>query len=154
MFKADLGKRAIKHTQQYAITLTLHPKVRKMNAEEQYEEYAHQCVSELKRLFSNCKLTLICEMTKTFDIHFHGVISFDMATLRSNQNVPKMFRDSFRNHKYIGFVLLKVIDNQSVWNEYIMKSLKDFEKDTGKFPLLINEFIISPAEQETAQAHF
>lgn len=146
MFKADLGKSVIKHSQQYAITLTLHPKVRKMIAELQYEAYAHQTVGEIQKFFPNCKTTLFVELTKTFDIHFHGKISFDMRTLRSNQNVPRMFRDVFRDHKYIGFVLLKPITDQSVWDEYITKSSNDFEKDTGKFPMLINEHHVLTAK--------
>lgn len=136
MFKADSGKRIIRLSQEYAVTLTFHPKVRKFTAEEQYELYAHQTVQYVQQLFPNCKLSLICELTKTFDIHLHGIIQFDLLNIRTNQNMPKMFRDKFRNHSYIGFVLLKVITDDTVWFDYITKSLTDFESDTGKYPVL------------------
>jgi len=138
MFKADFGITPIKWSQQYACTLTLHPKVRKYTAEEQYEMFAHQLVNVLQTKFPNIKLTLVCELTKTYDIHFHGIISFDLSSLRKNQNLARMFRDTFRGHPYIGFVLLKQITEDVVWNEYILKSTADFETDINKYPVLID----------------
>lgn len=131
---------SVRYTQQYAVTITMHPKVRKYTAEEQYERFAHTVVIEsLQKLFPSSKITLVCELTKSHDLHFHGIISFNLALLRANQNVPRWFRDKFRNHATVGFVLLKVIDNQEIWLDYILKTVTAFKEDLKLNPILIDE---------------
>jgi len=142
MFTADSPK----YSQDYAITVTLHPKVRKFTAEQQYDKFAHDVVLiELLKLFPKSRLSLVCELTKSYDIHFHGIISFNMALLKANTNVPRWFRDKFRNQSIIGFVLCKVIDNKDVWIEYILKSLPEFNKDMQRQGLITDDYgIASP----------
>lgn len=129
MFNGELDKPT--YTWPYAVTITLKPQVRRDTAEYQYDKYASYVVTTIKELFPECILTLVCELTKSFDIHFHGTICFKKSKMRGNVvNVPKWFSDKFRGNKTIGYVLLKVVDDSVKWNDYIMKSITEFEATT------------------------
>lgn len=132
-------KPEISYSWKYALTLTLLPKVRTMTAEEQMSRYRQEIVPILRKFFPNCKLTIVAELTKTYDVHFHGTIQFDMTHMRGIVNPCRYFRDKFRRHKLIGFVLLKVIDNEDIWKDYISKGLKEFYADTGEPPVLVDD---------------
>lgn len=121
------------YTMTYACTITLKPVVRRDSCEIQYDKYTSYVVKTIKDRYPNCLLKLMCEMTKSYDLHFHGTISFMLKHKTSRiKNYLKHFSDSFRGDKIIGFVLLKHIDNDKVWDEYITKSINDFESTTGR----------------------
>lgn len=129
------------YSQKYAVTFTLHPKVRRFSAEEQYEKYAHQVVSQyVSTVFPGCKMSLVAELTKSYDLHFHGIIQFNMSQLRANCNVPRWFREKFRNHPVIGFVCLKAMTEDSIWIEYISKALKEFKDDLNLNPVITDDY--------------
>jgi len=128
MFNGDLGEKV--YTQSYACTITLKPAVRRDTCEEQYDKYASYVVNTIKERYPGCMLKLMCEMTKSYDLHFHGTVNFKIN--KRIHNLYKHFSDSFRGDKIIGFVLLKVITEDTVWDEYIMKSKDDFETTTGR----------------------
>lgn len=135
MFSADL----VKYSQKYAITLTLHPKVRKYDAETQYSMYAHEVVLySLRKLFPQCKLLLVAELTKSFDLHFHGIFQF--ANPSRNANLMRRFRDALRNHPIIGFCCIKVIENDDVWQEYVYKDVANFKLDVGLNPVIVDDY--------------
>lgn len=81
--------------------------------------------------------TLHCEMTKSFDLHFHGTINFLMSNIpKQVRNMPKWFSDKFRSDKIIGYVLLKVVTDSQIWDAYCIKTSNDFEESTGRQALL------------------
>lgn len=134
MFSAE------KYSQKYAITITLKPLVRKLSAQDQFERYAYRVVDDVRSAFSKCRLQLVSELTKSYDIHFHGVIQFDLKGLKPSLNLPRWFRDKFRASKYIGFVLCKVIDNTEIWKDYISKQLTAFREDIGMCPVIADDY--------------
>lgn len=128
-------------SQHYACTITLQPKTRKLSAEDQYEKYAHEVVLyDLQKIFPRCKLTLVAELTKSYDLHFHGIIQFDRRYIRKNQCIERMFRDRLRLHPIIGFVMLKVITDHNIWLDYITKSQDDFKQDLLLNPVIVDDY--------------
>jgi len=132
MFKGEKQISVTKLTQPYALTVTLLPKARLYSAKQQYQTYAPIIEQQLRAKFPNCRLTLVAELTKTFDIHFHGIIQFDMLYLGKVVNIPRYFRDMFRRHSHIGFVLLKVITEDVIWIDYLKKSIDEFYSDLNE----------------------
>lgn len=139
MFKGEKPLVKSKLTQCYALTVTLQPKARLDSAKQQYETFAPLVEQQLRAKFPNCKLTLVAELTKSFDIHFHGIIQFDLLCLGKVQNIPRYFRDMFRRHNKIGFVLLKVMTDEKVWLDYIGKALDEFYLDVGEQAIVCND---------------
>lgn len=124
----------------YAMTITFHPRVRKYGTEEQYERYAHATIKYLQEMFPGCAMSVVCELTKSYDIHLHGVIRFNLLVMRKKCRIDRMFRDAFRVHPYIGFVMLKQIEDEVGWLNYLQKNIKEFEDDVKRQPILIDDF--------------
>lgn len=120
---------------QYAITLTLKPTQYKKTPEEQYRlledalfEINHKCKSWLK-------MDILCELTKNYNIHAHGIFIFNLGNHKL-KHVHNLFRDS----KIFGFIYIKPIDNYNVWYDYITKSRLHFLQQMDKcVPIILNE---------------
>jgi len=135
--------RFYKMSQNYALTITLNPRYRTIGSIEQFDQTGYRIGEILASKFPHCKLTLIAEFTKSYDIHYHGVISFDISHILKDENLCLIFRDTFRKDRMIGYVLLKPIDNQPVWNEYIRKDYIETKKYLGgKNPVIIDDYNI------------
>lgn len=120
-------------TQAYAFTLTLKPKLFTKIAEEQYDiSYYHAYLSLLKL---TSKVTLVAELTKNANIHYHGVIQFPINKYR---NINKMFKDTYRNDKLIGFVDIKVMVDEPGWKEYLNKDIEGFKQTMLRPPVIVD----------------
>lgn len=128
-------------TQGYAFTITLKPHVRKMTCEEQYDKYTSYVTKTLESFYPNCLYTMVAEMTKSYDLHFHGIIKFKINN--RIKNLSKYFHDSFRGDKIIGYVLLKVMDDDKGWKTYLGKALEEFRASTGREPIIKEFFTLS-----------
>lgn len=127
------------YTQGYAFTITLKPHVRKMTCEEQYDFCTSYVTKTLKGFYPNCLLSMVAEMTKSYDLHFHGIIKFYNLN-NGIKNISKHFTDRFRGDKIIGYVLLKVMDDDEGWKTYLRKALCEFEASTNRKPIIENFF--------------
>lgn len=115
----------------YAYTLTLRPKMYSKEPESQYDEtyeYVRRKLSSLTQHY-----TLIAEITKSFNVHYHGVLKFEL--------VPKMvcdkeFHRCFRNDTYIGYVNISQIKNDVTWKEYLKKDLVHTLNSLNRRPLI------------------
>lgn len=117
----------------YSFTITLQPKMYKYDASNQYDLTMYDVAEYLGNL--NCEFTLVSELTKSYNIHYHGTIIF--KTIKGN--LKKKFVDHFRAHKTIGFVCIKDITDEPGWIEYISKGLADTKKDVGRPPIIIDQ---------------
>lgn len=104
----------------YSFTLTLKPKrLFQQEPEKQYDNTMYHVVNMLNSL--NAKYTLIIELTKSFNIHYHGIISF---LLQDNEfDCMKSFYSLFRKDEKIGYIYLKQITDFPGWIEYLRKDL-------------------------------
>ncbi len=139
MFRGEKERVKTTFTQEYACTVTLQPKCRCLNANAQYKAYTPMLEQQLRAKFPNCRLSMVAELTKTFDIHYHGIISFDQIHLGRIKNIPRYFRDMFRTHSTIGFVLLKVITEDNIWLDYLLKRKQEFYDDLEESSLICDD---------------
>lgn len=128
------------YSQCYALTLTLKPNYYRYTLEEQYE-YLN---NEIKlRLQNNILISLIAEITTSYNIHAHGIIK-----ISSNiKNAKKYVYDCVRQSKIIGHIYVKDIDNYDKWLLYIIKEIKKTKETLNcKDPLIIDQCDVIPIE--------
>lgn len=122
------------YTWEYAFTVTLRPIMFKTVAEVQFDNSYNDVCDILDKY--KIKYTLVAELTKSFNIHYHGVCSFP---INLSNNVMKWFHDKFRNLKKLGFVNIKVMEDRG-WIEYIFKNLKETKEGINRRPIIKDMF--------------
>jgi hypothetical protein len=114
----------------YAYTVTLQLKLYKDPPEEQYDT-TYSKLRDLLRSMTNYYV-IVAEVTKSYNIHYHGFIWFGNTV----HNCMKKFHDKFRKDTMFGFVNIKQCDNDEKWLYYIMKDLKNFYEEIGRRPIV------------------
>lgn len=112
-----------KRSFKYAFTITLKPWLYKYKPSRQITE----SVQLVRSLLSDLGVyTLIWELTKASNIHYHGVIELytQSLTLQLIKNLHLRWDNAFRNHLEIGFTNLTQITDESGWLAYIGKSIE------------------------------
>lgn len=124
----------------FFFTVTLRPNLYKDIAEEQYDLTAERLLNHIKEDYPCCvKTTIVAELTKNMNIHYHGIIMFDLNEVRF-KNLSKYFIDSFRDNKKFGFVNISQIEDEKKVLDYVSKSIQDTALSIGKKVILIDEF--------------
>lgn len=119
-----------RYSVEYAYTLTLKPKAFAQEPEDQYDKTSAHASARLKTLSD--QFTLIAELTKNYNIHYHGIIKFPL----SKKNLMKEFYKCFRTDLIIGYVNIRQIDDKPKWLEYISKDLSKTKEVIGRRPLV------------------
>lgn len=117
-------------SQRYSFTVTLKPVLFRVPAESQYDKTTESLCDMLRDVSHT--YTLVAELTKNMNIHYHGVIIFHMGP----KNLIKKFVDAFRAHAKFGFVCIKVITDEPGWIDYISKELKNTYESIGRRPIV------------------
>lgn len=102
----------------YALTVTLRPLMYKHEPEHQYDvtyDYVRRKLLSLTEHF-----TLICEMTKSYNVHYHAVLSLP---LNDTSDCQKKIHKLFRNDPNVGFIYVKQVTDFDKWIEYIRKDI-------------------------------
>lgn len=118
----------------YSFTVTLKPNLYKYIAEEQFSRTYIALSIHLCKLSPN--VTVLAELTKSMNIHYHGIIQFNID--RAEVNLRKKFIDSFRTSKEFGFVNIKQIEDEAGWIKYITKDLDQSRLLIGSPPILLD----------------
>lgn len=114
----------------YAITFTLNPHMYKLLPEDQFEAGKGM----LSSLFSSYKKTIVAEFTKSYNIHFHGIIY---------SKTKRELYDKIRKNKILGFICLKQIESYEDWIEYIVKDTsKTYKELICKYPVIFNDYSV------------
>jgi len=135
-------------SQQYAFTVTLNPRLYNENSEIQYDNTSVRLLQKLSLISNN--VTLVAELTKSCNIHYHGIIDFKIYNKEAS--LMRKFYDHFRcrhKNKHVcdcdfGFVHMKPIDNYPIWKDYITKSLTETRKAINRPPVLHDDFNMLP----------
>lgn len=125
----------------YSFTITLKPNLFQYKAEEQYDKSYLTLVKHLMTLSK--KFSVVAELTKNYNIHYHGIITFTLHE-KQKSNFMKKFTDSFRKNTCFGFVNIKQITDEQGWINYITKDLKITRESICRPPVLIDSFNIIP----------
>lgn len=136
-------------TQCYAFTLTVNPKLHKRSIVHQLNCTARS----LMALFTHAKLTIVIELTQNYNVHYHGIIQFHYADIRDK--APESYwYNKLRDHPTIGYTVLKVMDDEAGWKNYIIKDMprtaKELEK-TYYTPIVIDEHQLASHIRNHAQ---
>lgn len=121
----------------YSFSMTLKPKLYCLDATEQYDKIYDYVTQKLK---SFGKVSCIVECTKSYNIHLHGIVTFDMKPAKCIKLFQKLFIDSFRDDKCIGFIVIKQITDFAGWLEYISKDLEVTKDLIHRPPILIDQY--------------
>lgn len=105
-------------TQCYAFTLTINPKLFKSTIIHQLNCTARS----LQSLFHHAKISTVIELTKNYNVHYHGIIQFHKAEMK-DRTPEGYWYNKLRNHPTLGYSVLKVMDQEEGWKEYILKDL-------------------------------
>lgn len=126
-------------SQNYAITVTLQPKLFKQSIEQQYDALQED-IKEIKG-DSNIMISLVVELTKSYNIHAHGFIC-------ARSKIAKRYiHDKFRKRISTGFIYLKPIDNHDVWLKYVTKNIEETRSTIYcRPPVLVDELEVIPSE--------
>jgi len=132
---ANKAKPIVIMSQQYALTITLNPKLFTLDVLTQ----RNQLMSVLNGLIADEKLDLsvIVEFTQSFNIHAHG---FVRVPLKLSRNPIFLIHDIFRKYKsLIGFIYIKPISEYHNWLHYCLKDyhLTKVELE-GENPVILN----------------
>jgi len=114
-------------TQEYAFTLTVNPQLFKRTVVHQLN-----CTAKtLNSLFPHAKISTVMELTKNYNVHYHGIIQFHYADLKDK--VPESYwHNKLRNHATLGYSVLKPMVDEKGWKEYILKDLPRTEAELDK----------------------
>lgn len=113
----------------YAFTLTLNPRIYLDIPESQFDQTYTHVYEKLKSITNN--FTLVAELTKSDNIHYHGVIDL---------NQRRKFNDKFRKDRYIGFKCIKPLGDATGWKNYITKDLKDTTSSINRRPIINDHY--------------
>lgn len=105
---------------QYAFTLTLKPSLFSQTAESQFDATKDAVLLALARIAT--RFSLIGALTKTANLHYHGIIEFGPG----NASNTKLFYDTFRKVSSIGRMInITQIDDYPGWIDYLTKNLRE-----------------------------
>lgn len=129
--KKVLVKGIVSYSSEFALTITLHPKMYHMAMIMQRN--ALQGI--LNSLQEYCKMSMIVEITTSYNIHAHGVIQ---VPLNHNKSVQHIVHDIFRCIKDIGFICVKPIDDSEGWLDYCLKDYHITNTELIENPVIID----------------
>lgn len=127
----------------YAITITIRPARYKDDLDTQY------CKAKQELLSCCYPLSLVCELTKSYNLHFHGVIQ---AIIPNKGTAKQSIHNYFRKCKYLGFIYLKEITDTDIWYKYCFKNYDSTLSDLYFAPpVIIDEVEDFPSGLEILQ---
>lgn len=102
----------------------------KMDIDEQYDQTCNELIVALRTITNN--FTLVCELTSSMNVHYHGVIELPTS--------KRKFVNIFRKDKKFGYVSCKEITNKKGWSDYISKDLENTQNEIGRRSILNDDY--------------
>lgn len=118
-------------TTRYAITITLRPKCYGVTIHDQY-----YLAKEAMSAFPG-KLSLVTEITKSYNIHFHGYVELNKLPVKGSQKAA--IYDYFRKSKVIGFIRVEELFDETKWLTYCIKDKENTQKELYFAPVIIRD---------------
>jgi hypothetical protein len=118
------------------LTVTLKPLLYRFNTEEQIDK----SVVDLIRILNDLKCikkTIVFELTKSHNIHYHIIAKFELTGVR---NIYNKIYNSFRKSKIFGYVLTDQIKDYDNFTTYILKDVKNTFNILGRFPIIRDDY--------------
>lgn len=120
------------------LTVTLKPLLYRFNTEEQIDKSVSELINVLNDL--KCiKKTIVFELTKSHNIHYHIIAQFELTGVR---NIYNKIYNKFRCSKIFGYVMTDQIKDYNLFIEYILKDVKNTYTILGRFPIIRDDYNI------------
>lgn len=116
----------------FFFTVTLKPIMYKVDIDKQYDETANELEVYLKSISE--KLTIVAEITKSFNVHYHGIMK--------GNTTKRQFINAFRNDKKFGFVQCTMLVHWEKCCQYISKEVAHTTQEIGRRAILRDDFDI------------
>jgi len=126
--RKTLVKGIVSYSAEFAITLTLRPSMYHMSAIMQ-----RNALQGIINSLENCKISLIVELTQSFNIHGHGTIKVPM---KGHKSAEHLCVDVFRNLKEVGYICVKQIEDYEGWQEYCLKDYTRTKQELNENPII------------------
>lgn len=124
--------RPISYSCDLAFTITLKPSEYRRTYEDQYKGSCYLLTSIFNA--GGCKYTMVAELTKQYNIHYHGIIK--IPTERGKDSI-KWFFDRLRLLSFIGRSECEQVKNYEKWTTYIMK---DVDRDIDVLTVIKDDY--------------
>lgn len=157
-------------TQDYAITITLDPRIREFSTTHQHDIMRYNIENVIKKRIVEAVmsyldvkpstlppiyLTLVAELTKSFDVHYHGIISFPLVYKIRDPAIflRNVFRERYKGNPakmeskdFIGFICLKPIDDWTKWTDYITKDIISYKERLNRGSIICDDYELFEAD--------
>jgi len=110
----------------YAITFTLRPMMYRMTAVQQFSYMTTDMLNLAKRY----KMTLIAELTKEHNIHYHGIVE-----LQNHKHLDQLLNE-IRPILRIGRKEIEPVKDKDKWITYIYKEVKITAEILNESPII------------------
>lgn len=128
----------------YFFTVTLQPRMYKEDIDKQFDKTKNELLVLLKILSD--KITLVTELTKAFNVHYHGIIQLNGS--------KRKFVNMFRGDKQFGFVNLSPIKSEQKVFEYISKDVRFTYDELERRPILRDDYKVFSMRQHLKFAEY
>lgn len=132
-----IKKPPIRYSNEYAITITLKPSMYHMTAVMQ-----RNAIQGIINSLTDIKISVMVELTKSFNVHLHGTVKVPMKGLKSPEHIVN---DVFRNLKDVGYVCVKPIDDYPHWQSYCLKDYAVTKNELNENPVIRDDNELFPA---------
>lgn len=119
------------YSQDYALTVTLKPFLYKEQSEIQYYRTYRQLIDLFT--MAKCRITLVAELTNTYNIHYHGILSIPLKA-----DSRKWIFDRLRLLSWIGKCTVDSVDDYDGWLDYLSKD----QLQMVDYPCMVNDYDI------------
>lgn len=118
------------------LTVTLRPVMYRLSSTEQLSRSIGPLLDLLRDL--NCiKKTIVFELTKSHNVHYHIICNFDIHGVR---NIYNKIYNKFRCSKIFGYVLTDQIKDYNSFVSYILKDVEETYNILGIYPVQIDDY--------------
>lgn len=134
-------------TIEYAFTVTLRPKMYSYPASDQLALTARKLVLELGSLAGSNDFCVIAELTKTYNVHYHGIIRFPLGRfVRPMEAFHNFFRKLYASTPHNGCfaqggskgIDIRPVSDFNGWKEYLCKDMKESKVILKTGPIIYN----------------
>lgn len=120
----------------YSITQTLNSRVMgKIDSPEQYDK-THEHLINILRSIGAKQISMVCELTRNADVHYHGMFTMPCASL---DQVRYKVNNRIRKCKYFGFRQIDLVTDEPGWIDYIRKDLIHTHQLLARMPIVCDD---------------
>lgn len=124
----------------YSLTITLRPKCYTKEPEQQFDDTYEHVRRKLYSLTEH--FTLVAEVTKSFNVHYHAILKFEIDNSKPSVTYLKEIYKCFRNDDLVGFIKCEQTLGRVSWISYLKKDLFHTYNSINRRPIIYDDYDI------------